>query len=61
MEDLNTPEYLAKIQRAIYENLREKEAAPGIQMQSEFALRSWCKPRLTRLSARLCSGTKARP
>ena len=35
MEDLNTPEYLAKIQRAIYENLREKEAAPGIQMQSE--------------------------
>jgi histone deacetylase 1/2 len=33
MEDLNTPEYLGKIQRAIYENLREKEAAPGIQMQ----------------------------
>jgi hypothetical protein len=36
MEDLNTPEYLAKIQRAVYENLREKEAAPGIQMMSKL-------------------------
>ncbi|KAJ9124156.1 hypothetical protein QFC22_000953 [Naganishia vaughanmartiniae] len=33
MEDMNTPEYLAKVKRAVYENLRDLEAAPGVQMQ----------------------------
>ncbi|KAJ9106196.1 histone deacetylase [Naganishia friedmannii] len=33
MEDMNTPEYLAKIKRAVYENLRDLDAAPSVQMQ----------------------------
>jgi hypothetical protein len=35
MEDMNTPEYLNKIKRAVYENLRDIDAAPSVQMQSE--------------------------
>lgn len=35
MEDMNTTEYLSKIKRAIYENLRDIDAAPSVQMHSE--------------------------
>ena len=35
MEDMNTTEYLSKIKRAVYENLRDIDAAPSVQMQSE--------------------------
>jgi hypothetical protein len=31
---MNTTEYLAKIKRAVYENLRDIDAAPSVQMQS---------------------------
>jgi histone deacetylase 1/2 len=34
MTDHNTPEYLDKIREAVFEILRDKEAAPGVQMQS---------------------------
>lgn len=33
MEDLNTPEFLHKVKRAIFEQLRDRQPAPGIQMQ----------------------------
>lgn len=35
MTDHNTPEYLDKIREAVFEILRDKAAAPGVQMQCE--------------------------
>jgi hypothetical protein len=37
MEDMNTPEFMDKLKRSIFENLRDKTAAPSVQMQGEFA------------------------
>jgi histone deacetylase 1/2 len=36
MEDMNTPEFMDKLKRSIFENLRDKTAAPSVQMQGEF-------------------------
>ncbi len=33
MEEMNTPEYIHKLKQSIFENMRDKDAAPGIQMQ----------------------------
>jgi len=33
MENLNTPEYLEKYKQSIFENLRQLQGAPGIQLQ----------------------------
>lgn len=34
MEDLNTPEYLAKIKTQIFENMRSNTHAPSVQMSA---------------------------
>lgn len=34
MEDLNTPEYLAKIKTQIFENMRSNTHAPSVQMSN---------------------------
>ena len=34
MEDLNTPEYLAKIKTQIFENMRSNTFAPSVQMSN---------------------------
>jgi len=36
MTDHNTPEYLAKVREAVFEVLRGKEAAPGVQIHGEL-------------------------
>lgn len=38
MTDHNTPEYLDKIRQQVFDLLRDKEAAPGVQMHGEFPL-----------------------
>lgn len=38
MEDLNTPEFLHKVKRTIYEQLRDLPSAPGVQMQGEHSI-----------------------
>jgi histone deacetylase 1/2 len=35
MTDHNTPEYLDKLREAVFEVLRDKNAAPSVQMQGE--------------------------
>ncbi len=35
MEDMNTPEYLHKIKRSIFEMMRDRDSTPGIQIGGE--------------------------
>jgi hypothetical protein len=39
MTDQNTPEYLDKLREAVFEILRDQNAAPSVQMQGEEAWR----------------------
>lgn len=41
MTDHNTREYLDKLQETVFEMLRDKTAAPSVQIHSEFALIVW--------------------